>query len=209
LLITSVAVTCLPVLILPAVARAAPPDDQPVAPIELRDVVVGGRHGHEILRDVAYQNGAILDGARLYHALGRDDLARTYESRKATAVVLVTTGLLGIIGGLATAASDKPHDECELTSTSVGPFGIPSQTSQCHTVGGGTTFGVGIGSAVLGTMLAIVGAALDPEPVPKTERRRLVEEYNASLATTPPSARLELAPVFSLAGGGLSLRAHF
>jgi hypothetical protein len=169
---------------------------------------VGGRHGHEILRDVPFQSGVILDGPRLYQTIGREDLARTYGRLEATKVVLVTTGLLAMIGGAAAAGIDKPHQQCGLETTPVGTFGIPSDTLQCHGVGGGTGYGVGIGAVVVGIMLESVGLALDPEPVSQAERRRLVEDYNASTVTAPPSARLHLAPEFSLAGGGLSLRAN-
>jgi hypothetical protein len=186
----------------PPAALAVPVDAPAVAPFELRDVIVGGRHGHEILRDVPFQSGVILDGPRLYQTIGREDLARTYGRLEATKVVLVTTG------GAAAAGIDKPHQQCGLETTPVGTFGIPSDTLQCHGVGGGTGYGVGIGAVVVGIMLESVGLALDPEPVSQAERRRLVEDYNASTVTAPPSARLHLAPEFSLAGGGLSLRAN-
>jgi hypothetical protein len=184
-----------------------------VAPIELRDELVGGRHGASIVRGVAFQDGHILDGARLYEVLRRDDLARSYRRRESTRTALTILGAVSVFGGVAVAAADKIHQECGVTQPA-NPF-APLETT-CHEAGGGATFGLGISMAVLGAVSWIAGAAMDPEPVAPEERRRLVEGYNASLvhsseaAGDRSAARFEGAvPVLRPDGASLLLRARF
>lgn len=209
-LVTSVAALSLFAL-RPAAARAEPPPS-PVAPIELRDLMVGTRHGVSIVRQVPFQAGVILDGARLYQVIGREDLVRAYEEHQATKTALESLGAFVALVGFVAAAADKPHQECGVSNPAQ-----PIPSTECHEAGGGAAFAVGIFSALLGSVLTVAGAASDPEPASPEERRRLVDAFNASLARPGTAARddrgvgptIGAAPVVTRGGAGVSLRATF
>jgi hypothetical protein len=100
-------------------AAAAPTSIKPLVPlapsqpIELREVFWGDRYGGVRHGPFPFQGIRPLDGAALYRALGRDDLADAYESRVGAKIALSLTGLgAGVIGAFV-LRSAMPDTQCD------------------------------------------------------------------------------------------------
>jgi hypothetical protein len=198
-------------------ARAEPPDPPPAQPkrIELRVVFFGGPHGEMRHAEVAFQEGRPLEGAAFYRALGREDLARSYESRGGARVALAVAGFAALVTGAIVLASAKPETQCDPP-----PKNIFQPPPVCRTDWKEGTIAAGIGLALLGPVLPVVGAfAIHADPVGPAERQRLVDAFNSSLGHAaadgaptrprPAAIRFTATPTFSGSGAGLTVAAHF
>jgi len=158
------------------VAPLAAPPAQP-QPIELRQVVLESRYHYIRQVELPFQTGKLLQGADLYRALGREDLARAYETRGGAKVALAIAGLGALVTGAIVMASAKPDTRCDPPSKNV------FQPPVCRTGDHQGTVAAGIGIALLGPALMMVaGFAFDLDPVSPAERRRLIAAFNASLS---------------------------
>jgi hypothetical protein len=194
-LVTALLLTSLS-LVRPARADTAPASPPAAAPVELREVVWGNRHGGMEHRQVPFQNNKILDGSDFYRAIGRDDLAHSYDSRMVGKRVLAGFGLAaGLVGGLM-ASVNMPKQVCDFPSNP-NPSTIPSL--MCHVEDGGAAYAAGLGMLIAGPVLLLVGVAIDPNPVSTDEQHRLLDAFNASLKTPAAS----IAPTVTPDGAGL------
>jgi hypothetical protein len=196
------------VLARPALADAAPPStgtvaSPPPAPIEVHPVLQPVRHGF-VIAPMPVQNGVVLAGSDLYRALGRPDLAQSYDHRMAAKLALVGASFASLVAGGVLMGANMPHRECAF-GAQPDPFTLPPL--ECHTAGGGAPFDVGVGLVALVPLFLGVGALMSAEPIDAAERARLISEHNASSSPRPVS--LNVAPTVSPEGGGLSLSARF
>jgi hypothetical protein len=195
-------------------AASAPSDPTAVPPIELHEVVWGGRHGEMQHAKVPFQNGSILDGANLYRALDRPDLVSAYHTRAAAKFALMGVGLAGLLaGGIATAVT-MPHQSCDFVPVN-DPLAAPMIA--CHTTGGGTAHDVALGATLASPLLFVAGMLISTDPVGTAERDRLIDAFNAAHARSEADARspaqpavaIGVAPTLSPEGAGLALSGRF
>jgi hypothetical protein len=204
-----------------ASAPAAPPPITPLVtpppgsqPIELREVFWGDRYGRVLHGPFPFQGSRPLDGAALYRALGRDDLARAYESRVDAKIALAFTPLVPIAVGAIVLKSATPETHCST------PPKYSLQLPVCQTDSKDGTVATGIGIMLLApVLLLVVGVAFDVNPVSPWQRQRLIDTFNASLghATSdgaaarqrPASISFTASPTLSGSGAGLMVDARF
>jgi hypothetical protein len=200
-------------------AAAAPPPITPLVsppagsqPIELREVFWGDRYGQVRHGPFPFQGSKPLDGAALYRALGRDDLARSYESRVDAKLGLGLIGLGAIVVGAFVLKGATPQTQCTT------PPKYSLQSPVCQTDWNDGTIATGIGVMASGLILLIAnGVGLDANPVSWAERQKLIDAFNAALAHTttagarprPSALRFTASPTFSGSGAGLSVDARF
>ena len=205
-------------------AAAAPPPVTPLAspppgtqPIELREIFWGDRFGQLRHRPVPFQGNQPLDGAALYRALGREDLASAYETRAGVKVAVGLGAPAALVVGALVLKSATPETHCE---TPPSKYAFQIQAPVCQTDWKNGTIATGIVLLAAGPVLMITAsAAIDTEPVSLAERQRLIDAFNASLAhaTTdgaparpkPAGVTSSASPVLSTGGAGLTLGARF
>jgi hypothetical protein len=164
---------------------------------------------------VAFQGGRILEGADLYRALNRGDLATAYESRVAGKVALELASLGALLAGGLVIGTNTPDTQCGF-APQMYPFQPPQVVCQTNEHSGARD--VGIGLLVLAPILMIAGVVIDAEPVSPLERQQLIDTFNASLPpgtaeASPLRSRAAVsftaAPAVSANGASLILGASF
>ena len=198
--------------ITPLVSPAAPSQ-----PIELREVFWGDRYGQVSHGPFPFQGSKPLDGAGLYRALGREDLARAYESRVDVKVGLAITGLGAFMTGGIVLKGATPETQCETPPPRYA-FQAPV-APVCRTDWKTGTIAAGIGIMLSGVTLFVSGVGFGPDPVSPAERLRLIDTFNASLAhatadgarTRAKSATIHFtaSPTLSGSSAGLTVDARF
>ena len=186
-------------------------------PIELREVVWGDRYGQMRHGPFPFQGGSPLDGAALYRALGRDDLARAYESRVDAKIALAITALGAFVTGVIVLKGVTPETRCETP-----PPRYVFQPPVCQTDWKNGTVAAGLSFMLLGpTLLFVSGLGFGADPVSPAERQALIDAFNASLAHAtadgaptrpkpkPAGVRFKASPTFSGSGAGLTVDAWF
>jgi len=128
----------------------------------------GGTVGHGA---IAYQGVAkrVLDGEEFYRAVGRDDLAEGYQTRRNTKIGVAIAGGAIAIGGFVYAFN---HDDC-------GDFDSPTW-SECEDGNLNTTL-LGIGVSTAGMAVAGIAFLIPSHPASLSERRQLAIDHNARL----------------------------
>lgn len=174
----------------PVRAPAAGESTAPVGPrrpIVVREIFWGDRGGHLHHRPMAFRGETPLEGADLYQALGRNDLATELEQRKTEAGALLVLGGVGLAGGaIAAKAASQSEQAC-----------LPGPGGSCYPQDNSTMMAVGIMAALGGLLLAVAGASLDPDPLSDAEREKLIATYNRSLqapAAADPERPIEHTP---------------
>lgn len=154
-----------------------------------------------------------LDGEALYRALGRADLEKRYEKRRAARVsFLVAGGILGAgaIGSLSLSAL-LPHAGPCLSLASDG-------TCRRYEDSFSERLLLGVGTALVIATAGLVaeGLLMDPHPVSAPELRGVIDQRNQAVerprpasSPAPPPVALLLAPMVGPTGGGLSLTGRF
>jgi len=195
-------------------AEPPPPKPSPAQPIELREVFWSGRYGQMRHAERPFQGNRLLEGPDLYRALGREDLARAYESRGHAKIALAIAGLGALVLGAIVTASATPETRCDTPPRNV------IQPPVCRTDEKQGTVAAGIGMALLGpTLMLVAGFGVAAEPVAPAERQRLIDAFNASLAPAaaagaptrprPAAIRFTASPTLSGSGAGVTLDARF
>jgi hypothetical protein len=127
-----------------------------------------------------------LCGPHFYEAVGHDELAQSSRHRSGARVGLITTGVLLLVAGSATAIAGG-------VSGVASPFCIAQNASgTCLAQDTGpnyTVMGTGLGLVGLGLTGIIVGAVLNPNPTPIRDVYRMAKEHNQALRQ-----RLGLSP---------------
>jgi len=151
-----------------------------------------------------------LDEDDFYKLVNRNDLANSYEGRRALKVGLIVAGVAVVVGGMAYGAANFG---CDLAP------GDPRFSSECVQKTWPLT--VMIASIVGGGALATSAFFVNTHPVEPHDLRRLADEYNQDLRRklgSPPakptitaerSATFGLQPFASAHGGGLTVAATF
>jgi hypothetical protein len=113
-----------------------------------------------------------LCGADLYHALGRDDLARSVKTRSDARIGLITTGSILVLAGVITtivgAASGAPSPTC---FSNCGSYTGPDYA----------ILGSGLGITGLGLAGIIGGAVIPKHPSQPEEIYERAREHNRAL----------------------------
>ena len=204
----------------PAAATPSPitplaPPVTPSQPIELREIFWGDRYGAARHGRFPFQGSRLLEGAAFYRALGRDDLARAYESRVDAKIALSITALGAFVTGFIVLKGVTPETQCETP-----PPRYPFEPPVCQTDWKKGTAAAGIGIILSGlTLWFVSGLGFGADPVSPAERQRLIDAFNASLAhatadgpRTPASQaaiRFTASPTVSGSGAGLRVDARF
>ena len=158
------------------VIDAQSPAGLPSGPIELLDVQ-SGRPGKETIeRQVPFSYGTRLDNPTLYRLLGRDDLARTYEGRHQAKTAL----LLSLVATLAATAGS-----IYMGTRSCPP--VTDDSPPCTTFAGRAWALVSLGGFISFHVLFFTSTRLDPDPISREVKQRLVDEYNAKIGA--PASR--------------------
>ncbi len=207
-----------------APAAAAPPQITPLAspppgaqPIELREVFWGDRYGQVRHGPFPFQGNRPLDGAAFYRALGREDLASAYETRAGVKVALGISALAAIVVGALVLKGATPETQCESPPSK---YAFQIQAPVCQTDSKNGTLATGIVVLAAGPILMITAAAaIDTDPVSPTERRKLIDAFNASLAHAtadgaparpkPGGVSFTVSPTLSTSGAGLTVGGRF
>jgi hypothetical protein len=168
--------------------------------LELRDVPHHSRHGAiiGIDRAVPFLHDVQLDDAALYRLVGREDLARKYETRARLGGVIGLAGMGALVGGIVVAFTAPEHQVCTR--------------GMCRAEIYGPRAVVGFSMAALMPVLLVTGYLVGPTPLPPEQRIMLADEYNATVAPTPAtssSVDVQAAPVVLPSGAGLGLRGTF
>jgi hypothetical protein len=164
------------VLILALLAQEVPPPPatppQP-QPVQVREVFWGDRHGVLRHRSVAFVGERPVEGAEFYRAVGREDLAQTYEQNASSGRALVGVGGLAVLFGLVgLAVVSQQRKGCQFTTDCADqPDPALAAISAIGLVGGG--------------VLMLAGANTVSDPMSDDERRVLVAAHNRKL---PPPA---------------------
>jgi hypothetical protein len=152
--------------------------------IQLRDEL-SSSHGHAVVdRAVPFLHDVRLDDAAMYRLVGRDDLARKFETRVRAADVLALTGLAGLIVGTAIAFTAPGYEDC---------------TGHCREVIHGPRAAVGLSMAALMPVLGGIALAVNPTPLSPEQRMKMAGDYNS----------LRPEPVVEPTGDGVVLRGVF
>jgi hypothetical protein len=112
-----------------------------------------------------------VEGAEFYRAVGRDDLASSYETRENTRIGFMVGG---VVVGLAALIPVSQWEDCDV----FGPDWDACNSRNDHRMIWGTVL---LGT---GTLAFTVARLVDPEPVDDETRRGLADEHNASLRST-------------------------
>jgi hypothetical protein len=225
----SVPLLCLVSATFGRVARADAPEPPPApvqpaaeSPAEVRLRALGEelykRDAIEVVGDEAYQGVGRgrrpLEGADFYATVGRPDLAARYrdvEGNKNLARgiggVTIGVGVLWGLGELLYSAADTVASAIPCTFS--GGSGSQDNTWCNPHQASGVPWGV----AVLGLVLVAAPSAVSSHPVSESERRQLIERYNAELRARAglgaPRPTVRLAPVLTPGGGGMLLSGRF
>ena len=153
-----------------------------------------------------------LEGAAFYKAVGRDDLAASYESRSTRRTLFMVSG---VVLGLA---SIYPLTQFDASACDLGTPGYRAcedeQQSRNQDMLIATTVLMGAG-----TLAYMIGYYTDEHPVSDDTRRQLASEHNAELksglhldearARRGKSYAWHVTPVVSSSYGGMNLALTF
>ena len=150
--------------------------------------------------------GVEISHEEFFHAVGRADLAESYNTRMTTRLSLILGGIVLEAGGLALFL--------------LGPDGIVGDGGFGGSLSGPVQI-VGLSMAGVGMLAAVVGFYIDPHPVSIGQAARMAEDHNdrlkrrlglAAAGGVPPSPdepalELSFAPLVSpsFQGGALTL----
>lgn len=132
----------------------------------------------EVVTDTAYFRGARqipLEGYELYEAMGDEDLASSYRTRRNVRWGLMGSGLVLGIGGLAGTgwAFYSMIAEC----TDIDGREARSECQSPYLTG---VFSLGA-TSLLGFVGYFVGTAIEPHPLSARERKERIDEHNRDL----------------------------
>lgn len=164
------------------------------------------------------ENGRLvtLDPVAFYRLVGRDDLVQRFRARQAKKLGLVIGGPIAAgIGSLLIGIGAGQADACGRVSVYRGSdpdLAVESSRAvvnnvHCRQSAGGVV-AVGVLVAAAGSVITIVGAAMNAQPISATEAASLMETYNTRrAATTMP--RLDLRLNASTTGASVALAGSF
>jgi len=115
-----------------------------------------------------------LQGADFYKAVGRDDLAESYEQRSTTRVALIVGGI-----GLS-VASLYPFSQMETGGCGFGSSG-DSACQERQDSHNDDMLTAGTVLLAVGSLGATIGFMMDPHPVSDSEQRGLADTHNEEL----------------------------
>jgi hypothetical protein len=158
-----------------------------------------------------------LNGASFYTAVGRDDLASRYRSRRNTKIGFIVGGTAVAIGAILYAASGLDCEYPDFPST-------PAEDAayeRCED-DGMSRLQWGLGISLVGSLASTIALFVPSHPVPVSTRRQLAIEHNEGLRTrlgldseyTPrllrsPIRDVNVTPYAAAGGGGLVLQGRF
>jgi hypothetical protein len=175
----AVAATLVAVLIASPMARAQEPAP-PEPPEAVGFDTVSGFDGHGILHTAtipyAGPEKRPLLGADFYRAVGREDLAQSYESRDKVRTGLIAGGAAVLVGSIVASFVAGGGQECEPTG-----FTFPGSQQQICTPSKGPNAGIAVGGSLAGFALGIAGLAVRPDPVDDAQKHELADEHNQKL----------------------------
>jgi hypothetical protein len=154
---------------------------------------------------IAYQGKYMkpLEGAEIYEAIGRKDLADQYRSNVGARHLLMWGGGAVVTGGVVAGLMIAIQTTCKTDGT-----GLTDCTSMPH-----ATLGLGIagGSLVVGTVLMLAGWNHPLHPVQVDEARRLADEHNRKVKQNASAGiKVSAEPYADPRGGaGMLLRGTF
>ncbi len=151
-----------------------------------------------------------LEGADFYEAVERHDLTDLYRKKRNLKTGLIVAGLLGSSAGYVLLLYGIVAAGTEVCT---GPY-------DCNTEYDFTLAGVGAGIALVGSIVWLVAASMNPHPIDATEARRIADQHNQRLRDRlglsndsaaldipqAPKARFSWDAYASQGGAGLSLR---
>ena len=173
----------------PALAPAAP--EPPAAgasaatapaPLQMREIFWGDRHGHLRHRPIAFAGERPLEGTDFYRAVGRPDLAAEYEHRQDVAQGVFGAGLVAAMAGIVGAVViGRDQASCATTTT----------MSACLSNGDRVLGAVSLVGVLGGGLMMVAATRASPEPASDEQRRTLVKAYNQTVQGSPRPASLQ------------------
>lgn len=142
---------------------------------------------------------ASLDGPAFYRALGRPDLARRYEARRAGKVALRVGGGLLLIGGVVVGMFDA---FAVGLGNVFNPSCVPGTGNGCQNASAVPWL-----VALAGVGMLIAPACYSTDPLTPSEKRALIDSVVA--APPRPSLSLTVAPAPVPGGGALFVAGRF
>ena len=146
-----------------------------------------------VTKQVPFLFGGRLGDAEMYRLVGRDDLAREYESLVRRRNELGFAGLLLMVGGALAIAAAPEHQACATPSS-------------CRTEVSGPAAAAGFTAFFLSPVMFVWMLRTEIDPVSPAEKARLVDVYNESVDGAGCAVP---APAALPRGGGVSLTGTF
>ncbi len=143
-----------------------------------------------------------LRGAEFYSALGRGDLAESYNSRRTLKTTLLVAGPIAMGAGGIMIFINGLWAPCVVNSGSPRNPGACIERDRSLLVGGVVTAGAGI-------VGLLIGAALNPQPIELGEARKLTDDFNAKLKSSAQKPKLQFDVIATKDNLGLSVRGAF